>query len=86
MPLQSIRRRLYDIGLLPIFGNKGYGLTWPGPLHRRLAIKLGEALITAGKKFGARSLTRIEFEWCPTHGHWYPEPDGCRECKDHRGV
>jgi len=46
-------RWFYDIGLLPIFGNKGCGLTWPGPLHRRLGRKLGRIFIWIGKRLGA---------------------------------
>jgi hypothetical protein len=46
-------RWLYQIGLFPIFGNKGYGLTWPGPLHRRIGRKIGRIFILIGKALGA---------------------------------
>lgn len=47
-------RWLYQIGLLPILTNKGYGLTWPGPLHKRIGWRIGRGLIWMGRKMGAR--------------------------------
>jgi hypothetical protein len=48
-----LRRWLFEIGLLPIIGNKGYGLTWPGPLHKRIARRVGAGFIWVGNRLGA---------------------------------
>lgn len=51
---QVCRRAGFAIGLLPIFTNKGMGLTWPGHLHNRIRWRVGRALIKAGRFIAGR--------------------------------
>lgn len=44
---------LYRIGIRPIFGNKGHGLTWPGPLHKRIGRRIGNVFVRLGRGLGA---------------------------------
>lgn len=52
-----MRLDLYDLGIRPVFTSKGKGLTWPGPLYKRIGWKIGAAFIRIGIAMGGEKVS-----------------------------